>query len=101
MKPSIDTIEASKMQAAINLGKYQEETRRWKNKKVKQRYMKEGDLVLQRISKAKQKGNMYHKWEGPFIVASMARPEACRLRTLEGTEDPYSWNKDILQKYYV
>jgi hypothetical protein len=31
----------------------------------------------------------------------MARPEACRLRTLEGTEDPYSLNKDMLQKYYV
>src|SRR6185437_7568042 len=33
--------------------------------------------------------------------ASMARLEACRLCTLEGTEDPYSWNKDMLQKYYV
>ena len=30
-KPSIDTIEAGKIQAAINLGKYQEEIRRWKN----------------------------------------------------------------------
>ena len=53
------------------------------------------------IPKAKQKGKMHSKWEGPFIVASMARPEACRLRTLGGTEDPYSWNKDMLQKYYV
>ena len=44
---------------------------------------------------------MYIKWEGSFIVASMARPEAYRLRTLEGTEDPYSWNKDMLQRYYV
>ena len=34
IKPSIDTIEAGKIQAAINLGKYQEETQRWKNKKV-------------------------------------------------------------------
>ena len=101
IKPSIDTIEACKIQVAINLGKYQKETRRWKNKKVKPRNIKEGDLVLRRISKAKQKGKMHSKWEGPFIVASMARPEACRLRTLEGTEDPYSWNKDMLQKYYV
>ena len=74
------------MQAAINLGKYQEETRRWKNMKVKPRDIKEGDLVLRRI---------------PFIVASMARPEAYRLRMLEGTEDPYSWNENMLQKYYV
>jgi len=101
IKPSIDTIEAGKIQAAINLGKYQEETRRWKNKKVKPREIKEGDLVLRRIPKAKQKGKMHSKWEGPFVVASMVRPEACRLRTLEGAEDPYSWNKDMLQKYYV
>ena len=89
------------MQAAINLGKYQEETRRWKNKKVNPREIQEGDLVLPRIPKAKQKGKMHSKWDGPFIVASMVRPEACRLCTLEGIEDPYSWNKDMLQKYYV
>ena len=63
--------------------------------------IKEGDLVLRRIPKAKQKWKMYSKWEGPFIFASMTRPEACRLRTLGGTEDPYSWNKDMLQRYYV
>ena len=68
---------------------------------MKPRDIKEGDLVLQRIPKAKQKGKMYSKWEGPYIIASMARPEACRLRTLEGTEDPYSWNENKLQKYYV
>ena len=101
IKPSIDKIVAGKIQAAINLGGYQEETRRWKNKKVKPREIQEGDLVLRRIPKAKQKGKMYSKWEGPFIVASMSRPEACRLRTMEGVEDPYSWNKDMLQKYYV
>ena len=41
---------------------------------MKPRDIKEGDLVLQRILKAKQKGKMHSKWEGPFIVASMARP---------------------------
>jgi hypothetical protein len=30
IKPKVDTIEVIKMQAAINLGKYQEEMRRWK-----------------------------------------------------------------------
>jgi len=51
MKPSVNTIEVGKMQAAIKLGRYQEETRRWRNKKVKQkgfREIKEGDLVLWR-----------------------------------------------------
>ena len=68
---------------------------------MKPRDIKVGDLVLRRIPKAKQKSKMHSKSEGPFIVASMASPEAYRLRTLEGTEDPYSWNEDMLQKYYV
>ena len=90
MKPTIDTIEAVKVQAAINLGKYQEETRRWRIKKVRHPEIKEGDLVLRRILKSKQQGKMHNKWEGPFLVASMARPETCRLRMLEGVEEPYS-----------
>ena len=44
------------MQAAINLGKYHDETRRWRNKKVRPREIKEGDLVLHRIPKGKSKG---------------------------------------------
>ena len=33
INPTIDTIEPIKTQAAINLDKYQEETRTWRNKK--------------------------------------------------------------------
>ena len=79
LKPTVDTIEVVKMQAAINLAKCQDETRRWRNKKVKPREIKEGELVLRRIPKSKQKGKIHSKWEDPFIVTSMARPEACRL----------------------
>ena len=68
---------------------------------MRPREIKEGDLVLHRISKSKIQGKMYNKWEGPFLVTSMARPEAYRLCTLEGAEDPYYWNKDMLQRYYV
>ena len=52
MKPTINTIEAVKTQAAINLCRYQEETRRWRNKKVKPREIKVGKLVLRRIRRA-------------------------------------------------
>ena len=53
IKPTIDMIEAIKTQAAINLGRYQEEIRRWRNKKVRPWEIKEGDLVLRRIPKSK------------------------------------------------
>ena len=75
IKPTIDTIEAIKTQVAINIGSYQEETRRWRNKKVRPREIKEGDFVLRRILKRKKQGKMHNKWEGPFLVASIARPK--------------------------
>jgi hypothetical protein len=68
---------------------------------VKPREIKEGDLVLRRVPKGKMKVQMNSIWEGPFLVTEMSRLEACRLRTLEGVNDPYSWNKNMLQKYFV
>jgi hypothetical protein len=101
MATTIDAIETVKLQAAANLNKYSDETRRWKNKKVKPREIKEGDLVLRRLPKGKMEGKMNSKWEGPFLMMEMSRSEDCRLQTLDGVDDPYSWNKEMLQKYYV
>jgi hypothetical protein len=68
---------------------------------VKLREIKEGDLVLRRVLKGKMKGKMNSKWEGPSLVTEMSRPEAYRLQMLKGVEDPYSWNKNMLQKYFI
>jgi hypothetical protein len=80
---TVDVIETVKLRAAANLNKYQDETQMWKNKKVKPREIKEGHLILRRVLKGNMKGKMKNKWEGPFLVTEISRPEACRLRTLE------------------
>jgi hypothetical protein len=58
MAATVDVIEIVKLQEAKNLRKYQDETRRWKNKKVKPRQIKEGDLVLSRVPKGRMKGKI-------------------------------------------
>jgi hypothetical protein len=65
MAATIDIIEMVKLQAVANLNKYQDGTQRWKNKKVKPKEIKEGDLVLRRVPKVKVRGKMNSKWEGP------------------------------------
>jgi hypothetical protein len=54
------------------LNKYQDETRRWKNNKVKPREIREGDLILQHVQKGKMKGKMNSKWEGPFLITELS-----------------------------
>jgi hypothetical protein len=101
LKTSVQNIEEVRLQAETNLLSYQEETRRWKNKKIRLKSIRSGDLVLRKILKGKLKGKMHSKWEGPFIATTTSNEAAFKLRRLNGEEEPYTWNVDILQKYFV
>jgi hypothetical protein len=99
LKASVQNIEEVCLQAGTNLSSYQEETRRWKNKKIRLKFIRLGDLVLRKIPKGKLKGKMPGKWEGPFIATATSNKAAFKLRRLTGEEEPYTWNVDMLQKY--
>jgi len=92
MKPSIDKIEVGKMHAAINLGRYQEEMRRWKNKKVKPREMKKEICCFEesrspsKRAKCTASGKAHsssHPWQGqrPAGFARWKAPKTCIPRT--------------------
>lgn len=49
MEPTIDTAQELRTQAIVNSEAYQDETRRWKNKKIQPRGIQTGDLVLRKI----------------------------------------------------
>jgi hypothetical protein len=51
LKASVQNIEEVRLQAGTNLSSYQEETKRWKNKKIRPKFIRSGDLVLRKISK--------------------------------------------------
>jgi hypothetical protein len=101
LKASVQDIEEARLQARTNLLSYQEETRRWKNKKIRPKLIRSGDLVLRKIPKGKLKGKMHCKWEGPFIATATSIEAAFKLHWLSGEEEPYTWNVDMLQKYFV
>jgi hypothetical protein len=51
LKTSVQNIEEARLQAGVHLLSYQEETRRWKNKKIRPKVVQSGDLVLRKIPK--------------------------------------------------
>jgi hypothetical protein len=101
LKTSVQNIEEVRLQAATKLSSYQKETRRWKNKKIRPKLIRLRDLVLRKIPKGRLKGKMHGKWEGPFIAITTSNEAAFKLRRLTGEEEPYTWNVDMLQKYFV
>jgi hypothetical protein len=90
---AIDTREEDRLQALSNIEKYQDETRKWRNKKVRGQKISTGDMVLRR--KTRGVGKLEEKWEGPFLV-SQTRQGAYKLQTIEGEVVLYSWNQHKL-----
>lgn len=98
---TLDTSEIIRQQAADNLDTYQEETRKWRNKKVKPRAIQTGDFILRKFPKGHISNKLQLRWEGPFLVYESTRPSAFRLQTMGAEEESYSWNEELLQRFFV
>jgi hypothetical protein len=96
-----DTIERTNLQAIDHINKYQAETVKWRDRKVRLKNIKSGHLVLWRVTNLGTVGKFQLKWEGPFLVVSSSRPGSYRLKDMDGNDIPRSWNADELLRYNV
>jgi hypothetical protein len=96
-----DTIEGTRLHAIEHINKYQVETIRWRDRKVRLKNIKPGHLVFRRVANLDTGGKLQLKWEGPFLVVSSSRPGSYKLKDMDGNDIPRSWNADELRRYYV
>jgi hypothetical protein len=96
-----DTIEGTRLQAIEHINKYQVETIKWHDRKVRLKNIKPGRLVLRRVANPDTVGKLQLKWEGPFLMVSSSRPGSSRLKDMNGNDIPRSWNVNELRRYYV
>jgi hypothetical protein len=61
-----DTIEGIRLQALENINKYQAETIKWRDRKVRLKDIKPGQLVLRRIANPDTVGKLQLKWKDLF-----------------------------------
>ena len=103
MKLALDLIDEVRDMANAKVTEYQKRTSFYYNLRVKERFFRQGDLVLRKIeaSGVGQKGKMAPNWEGPYQVDKVLGQGAYKLRTLEGNEVPRSWHASNLKVYYV
>jgi hypothetical protein len=96
----VDVLEEERLNAVIQVARYQQTLRRYHDKVVRQRSFSVGDLVLRRILTGEGQHKLSPLWEGPFIVAEVTRPGSYRLTQMDGTEIGNSWNIEHLKKFY-
>jgi hypothetical protein len=96
-----DTIEGTRLQTVENINKYQAETIKWHDRKVRLKNIKPGHLVLWRVANPDTVGKLQLNWERPFLLVSSSRPGSYRLKDMDGNDIPRSWNANELRRYYV
>jgi hypothetical protein len=96
-----DTIDGTRLQAIEHINKYQAETIRWRDRKVRLKNIKPGHLVLRRVANLDTVHKLQLKWEGLFLVVSSSRPGSYRLKDMDNNDILRSWNADELRRYYV
>jgi hypothetical protein len=84
-----------------HINKYQAETIKWRDRKVRLKNIKPGHLVLRRIANPDTVWKLQLKWEDPFLVVSSSRPGSYRLKDMDVNDIPRSWNADELRRFYV
>jgi hypothetical protein len=94
-------LEERRNIALSNVRKYQEALKKYYNKRVVQRELNVGDLVLKKNIRTKDKHKFSTPWKGPFIIVDVAAPGTYVLAEVDGDMLPNTWNADQLHKYYV
>jgi hypothetical protein len=94
-------LELERLKAIVNLQKYQDETRSWRDLKVKKRDFDVGNLVLLWSPHTESSGKLESKWEGSYVIITKTRPGAYRLTDPQGSKLEPSWNADNLRRFYI
>jgi hypothetical protein len=94
-------LESYRLKVVVNLEKYQEQTRAWRDPKVKQGEFNLGNLVLLWSLKTKSTKKFEPKWTGPYVVTQKTRLGAYHLSDIEGNVLEHSWNAENLRCYYI
>jgi hypothetical protein len=96
-----DFLESDRLKAVTNLQMYQDETRNWRDLKVKKRDFDVGNLVLLWSPRTETSSKLESKWEGPYVIIKNTRPGAYRHADPQGPKLEHSWNADNLCKFYI
>jgi hypothetical protein len=71
-----DLLEPDRLKVVANLQKYQDETKAWRDPKVKLWEFDTSDLILLRSPRTESSSKLESKWVGPYVVMEKSRPGA-------------------------
>ena len=88
-------LEEAREMTVIRSARYQQTLCKYHERKIRERILKVGDLVLRRTQSMKEK----HKLSPPYTVTEVIRPGAYRLKDDNGNVLHNTWNIEQLRRF--
>ncbi|XP_074374815.1 uncharacterized protein LOC141715239 [Apium graveolens] len=100
---TLDLIDEVRDEAHANIVEYQKKASFYYNLRVKERFFKEGDLILRKVeaSGVGHKEKLAPNWDRPYKVKSVQGRGSFQLETMEGEEVPRTWHAQNMKIYYI
>ena len=89
---AVDLLEEAREMTVIHSAHYQQTLRRYHERKLRERILEVGDLVLRRTQSTKEKHKLSPPWEGPYTVTKVIQPGAYRLKDDDSNVLTNTWN---------
>jgi hypothetical protein len=98
---SKDLLELERMKAVENPQSYQNETKAWRDKRLKLKHIEVGDLILLRSPRTEASGKLEPKWTRQLVVLEKTRLGSFCLANNEGRVLEHYWNADNLHRFFI
>ena len=93
-------LEEARLATLHRSARYQQTLRRYHERRIRERTLQVGDLVLQWVMTMKDKHKLSLPWEGPYSIAEVIRPGTYKLKDSDGNILTNSWNIEHFWRFF-
>ena len=93
-------MEEARLATLNRSAHYQQALRRYHKRRIRERTLLVGDLVLRRVFLTKDKHKLSPPWEGPYTIAEVVRHDTYRLMDSDGNTLTNTWNIEHLRRFF-
>ena len=91
-RDAMEVLVEARLATLHQSARYQQTLHRYHERRIRERMLQVGDLVLRRVMMTKEKHKLSPPWEGPYNIAEVIRPGTYKLEDSDGNILTNSWN---------
>jgi len=97
---AMNLLEEARLATLHRSARYQQALRRYHERRIRERTLQVGDMVLHRLFSTKDRHKLSPPWEGPYTIAEVVRPDTFRLMHSNGNILTNTWNIEHLRRFF-